>query len=158
MFHNTSWIHFIFTHLMNNFQKVCHVSRCFKNSKIWIFAEFFTYLVMTQHIVFLPPLDVRYIRITLNAPDFCWSYLIFGMEIAPMKKMCWVYNIMFSVRFCRCVRVRRYDFCFGWPWPKVTAVSLINKNLLVCRIKWEPFNQSLQHLVAIFLWAWSSPD
>ena len=147
MFYNTSWIYFIFTHLMNHFQKVCCVSRCFKNSKIWIFAEFFTYLVMTQHIVFLPPLDVRYIRITLNAPDFCWSY-------GKMLK----YNIMFSVRFCRCVRVRRNDFCFGWPWPKVTAVSLINKNLLVCRIKWEPFNQSLQLLVAIFLWAWSSPD
>ena len=38
---------------------------------------------------------------------------------------------------------------FGWPWPKATAVTLINKNLLVCRIKWEPLNQSLQNLVAI---------
>ena len=25
-----------------------------------------------------------------------------------------------------------------WPWPKVTAVALISKNLFVCKIKWEP--------------------
>ena len=25
-----------------------------------------------------------------------------------------------------------------WPWPKVTAVASISKNLLVCAIKWEP--------------------
>ena len=36
-----------------------------------------------------------------------------------------------------------------WPWPKVTAVALINKNLLVCRIRREPLNQSLQNSVAI---------
>ena len=42
---------------------------------------------------------------------------------------------------------------FLWPWPKVTAVALINKNLLVCRIKWEPLNQSLQNLVAISHWS-----
>ena len=53
---------------------------------------------------------------------------------------------------------KMYWVTFGWPWPKVTAVTLINKNLLVCRIKWEPLNQSLQNFVAISLWAWSSPD
>ena len=31
-----------------------------------------------------------------------------------------------------------YWVTFSWPWPKVTAVSLISKNLLVCMIKWEP--------------------
>ena len=44
------------------------------------------------------------------------------------------------------------------PWLKVTAVTLINKNLLVCRIKWEPLNQSIQNLVAISPWSWLSPD
>ena len=43
-------------------------------------------------------------------------------------------------------------------WPKVTAVTLTNKNLIVCRIKCEPLNQSLQKLVAIFPWSSSSPD
>ena len=47
---------------------------------------------------------------------------------------------------------------FGWPWPKVTAVTFINTNLLVSRIKWEPLNQLLQNLVAIFLWSWLLPD
>ena len=28
-----------------------------------------------------------------------------------------------------------YWMTFGWPWPKVTAVTLINKNLLVCKIR-----------------------
>ena len=43
---------------------------------------------------------------------------------------------------------KMYWMTFGWPWPKVTAVTLINKNLLVCRIKWEPLNQSLQNFAA----------
>ena len=46
-----------------------------------------------------------------------------------------------------------YWMTFLWPWPKVTAVALMNKNLIVCRIKWEPLNQSLQNLVAISLWS-----
>ena len=50
---------------------------------------------------------------------------------------------------------KMYWMTFGWPWPKVTPATLINKNLLICRIKWEPLNQSLQNLVAIFLWSWS---
>ena len=51
-----------------------------------------------------------------------------------------------------------YWMTFRWPWLKVTAVTLINKNLLVCRIKWESLNQSLQNLVAISPWSCLSPD
>ena len=29
-----------------------------------------------------------------------------------------------------------YWMTFLWPWPKVTAVASISKNLLVCAIKW----------------------
>ena len=47
---------------------------------------------------------------------------------------------------------------FWWPWPKVTAVTLRNKSLLVCRIKLDPLTQSLQNLVAISLWSCLSPD
>ena len=53
---------------------------------------------------------------------------------------------------------KMYWMTFRWHWLKVTAVTLINKNLLVCRIKWEPLNQSLQNLVAISPWSWLSPD
>ena len=51
-----------------------------------------------------------------------------------------------------------YWMTFWWPWPKVTAVTLINKNLLVCRIKWEPLDQSWPKLVAVSFWPWLSPD
>ena len=53
---------------------------------------------------------------------------------------------------------KMYWMTFWWPWPKVTAVTLINTNLLVCRIKWEPLIQSLQNLVTISLWSCLSPD
>ena len=53
---------------------------------------------------------------------------------------------------------KMYWMTFWWPWHKVMAVTLINKNLLVCRIKWEPLNQSLQNLVAISLWPCLLPD
>ena len=33
-----------------------------------------------------------------------------------------------------------YWITFWWPWPKVTAVTLKNKKLLICKIKWEPLN------------------
>ena len=71
---------------------------------------------------------------------------------------------MFSVFFHVHLR-RRDDFCFShqnqrqrrytpgkiywmtflWPSPKFTTVALINKNLLVCTIKWEPLIQSLHN-------------
>ena len=44
--------------------------------------------------------------------------------------------------------------CTGLPFGDLEPRSLINKNLLVCRIKWEPLNQSLQNLVALSLWSW----
>ena len=34
------------------------------------------------------PLDVGYMKIYLDVPDFYQSYFIFGMEIAPNEKMC----------------------------------------------------------------------
>ena len=46
-----------------------------------------------------------------------------------------------------------YWMTFLWPWPKVTAVALMNKNLLLCKIKSESLHQSLQNLVAISLWS-----
>ena len=42
-----------------------------------------------------------------------------------------------------------YWMTFPWPWPKVTAVASISKNLLVCAIKWEPLIGSLQNVAAL---------
>ena len=86
---------------------------------------------------------------------------------------------MFSVRFRR-VRVRRrkklfpltskpfqlnlwylaqitygsgeiHRMTFPRPWLKVMAVALINKNWLVCAIKWQPLIGSLQPLIGSFI-------
>ena len=51
-----------------------------------------------------------------------------------------------------------YWLTFQWPWPKVTSVASISKNLLVCAIKWEPFIRSLQNVTALLPWSWASPD
>ena len=37
IFHNTSWIHFIYAHLMHQLDEMCHMLRCWKKFKIWIF-------------------------------------------------------------------------------------------------------------------------
>ena len=42
-----------------------------------------------------------------------------------------------------------YWMTFPWPWPKVTAVASISKNLLLCAIKWEPLIGSLQNVAAL---------
>ena len=42
-----------------------------------------------------------------------------------------------------------YWMTFPWPWPKVTAVASISKNLLVCAIKWEPLIGSLQNIAVL---------
>ena len=38
-----------------------------------------------------------------------------------------------------------------WTWPKDTAMVLINKNMLVCTIKWETLFQSLQNKTSSFI-------
>ena len=69
--------------------------------------------------------------------DFCFS-----------RQNCWINLRYLEQRKYRSGKM--YWMTFWWPWPKVTAVTLINTNLLVCRIQWEPHNQSLQNVVAIW--------
>ena len=45
IFCNTSWIHFIYTHLISQLQ-MCHMCNFFL-SKIWIFVDFFFFYLMT---------------------------------------------------------------------------------------------------------------
>ena len=46
---------------------------------------------------------------------------------------------------------KMYWMTSPWPWPKVMAVALINKNLLVWKIKWQPLIQSLQVMLITWL-------
>ena len=41
IFHNSNRIHFIYTHLINQVQKVCHVLSFYKTSRIWILLNVF---------------------------------------------------------------------------------------------------------------------
>ena len=102
-------------------------------------------------------------RGSLSHSSLGWLYVFSSFLRPPLPQ--WLLFLM-SKPFeldLRYLRQRKYGsgkmywVTFGWPWPKVRAVTLINKNLLVCRIKWEPLNQSLQNL-AISFWSWSSPD
>ena len=51
-----------------------------------------------------------------------------------------------------------YWMTYPWPWPKVTAVASISKNLLVCVIKWELLIRSLPKVAAVLLYSWLLPD
>ena len=52
IFHNTIRVHFIFRHLINQLQKVCHLLSFVKNSKIWIFRNFFKFAPLTLPCVY----------------------------------------------------------------------------------------------------------
>ena len=95
-------------------------------------------------------------------PSLGWLY-VFSSCPRPRPPPQWLLlltskSFELDLRYLGQRKYRSWKMYFGWPWPKVMAVTLINKNLLVCRIKWQPLNQSLQNLVAISPWSWSSPD
>ena len=94
----------------------------------------------------------------LSHPSLGWLYVFSSF---PRPRPQWLLHLMsklFELNL-RCLGQRKYRsekmywMAFLWPWPKVTAVALINKNWFVCRIKWEPLNQWLQSLVAISPWS-----
>ena len=72
--HNTSCIHFIFTDLNNQLQKVCRVLSFVTNSKIWIFGNFFKISPFTLSCVHVMRMLIPLIRVfivaTSNFP--CW--------------------------------------------------------------------------------------
>ena len=73
IFHNTSWIHFIFTHLIN---QVCRVLRFLKNSKIRIFGNFFNIFTLTLSCV-----HVIWMLKLIPELSFCISDFWFSMMI-----------------------------------------------------------------------------
>ena len=48
---NTSWIHFKFTHVINQLQKMCSVLSFWKKTYIWNFADFFLFHNLTHHVL-----------------------------------------------------------------------------------------------------------
>ena len=83
---------------------------------------------MTLHIMFWPPLDVRYMRIYLTTPHFYWSYFIFGIAIAP-GELCTqnagilvalVYNCNLSNMI-----ILQYMGCCNWGYPSETHLNTL---------------------------------
>ena len=56
------------------------------------------------------------------------------------------------------ISVEMYWMTFLWSWPKVMAVALMNRKLLVCTIKSEPVIKSVHILLAITPWSCLSPE
>ena len=77
------------------------------------------------------------------------------MTFASRTKIIWAKLYIFGTKYRS---GKMYWVTFLWPWPKAMAVALINKNLLVCRVKWESLDQSLQNLVAKSLLSYSLFD
>ena len=44
---------------------------------------------------------------------------------------------------------KMYWMTFPWPWPEVTTVASISRNLLVGTVKWEQLIRSLQNVLAL---------
>ena len=76
IFHSTSQIHFIFTHLISQLQKVCHMLSFWTNSITSLFTTSSSILLWMS----------RSVRITFNAQDP--FFFIFGMEIVHREKVC----------------------------------------------------------------------
>ena len=97
-------------------------------------------------------------NVSLSHPSLGWLYVFSSFPPPPPERLLLLISKPFELNL-RWLGQRKYRsgkmywMTFWWPWPKVTAATLINKYLLVCRIKWEPLNQSLQNLVAIPLWS-----
>ena len=71
---NTNCIHFIFTDLINQLQKVCRVLSFVTNSKIWNFGNFFKISPFTLSCVHVMRMLIPLIRVFIVATSnfLCW--------------------------------------------------------------------------------------
>ena len=89
----------------------------------------------------------------LSHPDLGWVdvFTLFPPRPPPPQRLLPLTSELLEInlRYLR-QRIYRsgkmYGITFPWPWPKVTTVASISKNLLVCTIKWEPLIQTLQNV------------
>ena len=105
--------------------------------------------------------DLKCTFILLSHPSPGWLYVVSSfppphlrLHPLPPQRLFLSRPNCFTINFTY-VGQRKYRsgemywMTFPWPWPKVMAVALINKNLLVCTIKLELLIRSLQNLVAL---------
>ena len=103
----------------------------------------------------------RYLSILLSHPGLGWLYVFSSFpprpslrprpppqKLFPLTSKEFELNLWYMAQ-----RIygsgEMYWMTFPWPWPKVTTVGSISKNLLVCAIKWEPLIGSLQNAAAL---------
>ena len=78
IFHNTIRIHFIFRHLINQLQRVCHLLSFVKNSKIWIFRNFFKFAPLTLPCVY----PISMLRVDSSTYFYCCNFSKFSKIIS----------------------------------------------------------------------------
>ena len=99
IFHNTSHIHFTFTHLINQLPKVCRVLSVVKNSKIWIFCQFqFAPLALScVHVMWMFKVD------SSSKLQFCIFVIFF-------------FNCTFSLSLCGGIKDKFDNFLLQSLW------------------------------------------
>ena len=112
---------------------------------------------------FIWQLRLQYLKY-LSHPSLGWLYVFSSFpprpppqQLLPLTSKLFELNLRYLAQ-----RIygsgEMYWMTFLWPWPKVTAVASISKNLLVCAIKWEPRIRSLQNITGLLPWSWLLPD
>ena len=102
----------------------CRHSSC--SSYIFLYIRWFNVKALLSHpglgwldvcsSFMLPPPPQR--LLLLMSKPFQLNLRYLGQRKYRSGKMCWMTS--------------------PWPWPKVTAVALIDKNMLLCKMKWQP--------------------
>ena len=86
-------------------------------------------------------------------PGLRWLYVFSSFPLRPPQQLLPLMSKPFQLNLRyfgqRIYRSVEIYMTYPWPWPKVTALSLISKNLFVCTIKWEPLIPSLQSMAAL---------
>ena len=97
----------------------------------------------------------KYITCCLSHPGLGWQNVFSSFPPRPpLQRLLHLTSKPFELNFRyfgqRIYRsAEMYWMTFPWPWPKLTAVASISKNLLFCTIKQEPLIWSLQNVVAL---------
>ena len=101
-----------------------------------------------------------YYHLYLSHPGLGWLYVFSSLPPCPLpQRLLPLMSKPFELnhRYLEQSIYRSgemYWMTFPCPCPKVMAMALISKNLLVRTIKWEPLIWSLQNVVALLFWSW----
>ena len=103
--HNTSRIHFKFTDLINQLRKVCRVLRFVKNSKIWIFGNFFKcspFTLSCVHVMWMlkvySPSEFLYQQLLILHNDTSRWFTKHTLQAWPKLQFC-IFGLFFNCTF-----------------------------------------------------------